>query len=409
MTFGMIYWLLPRLFQTPLWSQKLAETHFWVGTIGILLYIVAMYAAGLTQGLMWRAFDETGRLAVPRLRRDRRCGSSRCTGCARSAASLYLAGHGPAAASTCCMTWRARPAALRRARASRRRRSRSYADPPDRRVAAQRRRRRRASRDAAQGWWHRRWERLPLTLHGLDRRSPWRRLALRDHPDVPDPLERAHDRLGEAVHAAGAGRPRHLHRRGLLQLPLADDPARSGPRPSATASTASPASSSTTIRSSGARGASARTCARGRQVSARLARPPPREPAVDHAAVDHARVPVAAQRALDFGAIQRRRRTRWRCWACPIRRRGRGRRRRRAQEQAAAIAGEIVEQGGPRTWRTRRSWRWSRTCSGSGTDIKRRRPRRRRPRRRRRPTDAMRLTDIISAVHLAVFAADRRW
>jgi cytochrome c oxidase cbb3-type subunit I/II len=60
--FGMIYWLLPRLYQTELWSSKLAETHFWLGTIGILLYVVAIYAAGLTQGLMWLAFDEEGYL-----------------------------------------------------------------------------------------------------------------------------------------------------------------------------------------------------------------------------------------------------------------------------------------------------------------------------------------------------------
>jgi len=65
MTFGMAYWLMPRLFRTELWSPKLAEAHFWIGTFGILLYIVAIYAAGLTQGLMWRAFDSTGRLAYP--------------------------------------------------------------------------------------------------------------------------------------------------------------------------------------------------------------------------------------------------------------------------------------------------------------------------------------------------------
>ena len=65
MTFGMIYWLLPRLFQTKLHSKKLAEAHFWVASFGILLYVVAIYSAGVTQGLMWRAFDETGRLAYP--------------------------------------------------------------------------------------------------------------------------------------------------------------------------------------------------------------------------------------------------------------------------------------------------------------------------------------------------------
>ncbi len=65
MTFGMLYWLLPRLFQTELWSKKMATWHFWLGTIGILLYIVPIYVAGLTQGLMWRAFDEAGNLAYP--------------------------------------------------------------------------------------------------------------------------------------------------------------------------------------------------------------------------------------------------------------------------------------------------------------------------------------------------------
>ena len=65
MTFGMIYWLAPRLWRTPLWSQKLATWHFWIGTIGILLYVIAMYTSGVTQGLMWRAFDDAGRLLYP--------------------------------------------------------------------------------------------------------------------------------------------------------------------------------------------------------------------------------------------------------------------------------------------------------------------------------------------------------
>ncbi len=65
MAFGMIYWLLPRLFQTQLWSKKLAEWHFWIGTVGILFYIFPIYAAGITQGLMWRAFDKSGQLMYP--------------------------------------------------------------------------------------------------------------------------------------------------------------------------------------------------------------------------------------------------------------------------------------------------------------------------------------------------------
>ena len=64
-TFGMMYWLLPRLFQTRLWSTRLAATHFWIGTIGIALYVLSIYTAGVTQGLMWRAFDETGQLHYP--------------------------------------------------------------------------------------------------------------------------------------------------------------------------------------------------------------------------------------------------------------------------------------------------------------------------------------------------------
>jgi cytochrome c oxidase cbb3-type subunit I/II len=65
LTFGMLYWLAPRLFQAPLYSKRLMELHFWLGTFGILLYVAAIYSAGITQGLMWRAFDETGRLQFP--------------------------------------------------------------------------------------------------------------------------------------------------------------------------------------------------------------------------------------------------------------------------------------------------------------------------------------------------------
>ncbi len=65
MIFGMVYWLVPRLFQTPLYSKQLASAHFWVSTVGIVLYVIALWAAGITEGLMWRAFDDTGRLQFP--------------------------------------------------------------------------------------------------------------------------------------------------------------------------------------------------------------------------------------------------------------------------------------------------------------------------------------------------------
>lgn len=62
MTFGMIYYLVPKLWNTELYSKKLANIHFWLGLLGILLYYISMLAAGLTQGSMWRAIDKNGQL-----------------------------------------------------------------------------------------------------------------------------------------------------------------------------------------------------------------------------------------------------------------------------------------------------------------------------------------------------------
>ena len=61
-TFGSLYHMMPKLWDTKIYSNKLVETHFWLATIGIVLYIVAMWISGITQGLMWRAFDEFGNL-----------------------------------------------------------------------------------------------------------------------------------------------------------------------------------------------------------------------------------------------------------------------------------------------------------------------------------------------------------
>lgn len=62
LTFGMLYWLVPRMFQRELFSKKLANVHFWLGTLGILLYAIPMYWAGFTQGLMWQDFNPDGTL-----------------------------------------------------------------------------------------------------------------------------------------------------------------------------------------------------------------------------------------------------------------------------------------------------------------------------------------------------------
>jgi cytochrome c oxidase cbb3-type subunit I/II len=62
LTFGMIYWLVPRLFKTSLWSIKLANVHFWVGTLGIIMYALPMYVAGFVQASMWKQFNPDGTL-----------------------------------------------------------------------------------------------------------------------------------------------------------------------------------------------------------------------------------------------------------------------------------------------------------------------------------------------------------
>ncbi len=60
LTFGMLYWLLPRLYNTKLYSVKMANAHFWIGTLGILFYAIPLYWAGWTQSLMWKQFTADG-------------------------------------------------------------------------------------------------------------------------------------------------------------------------------------------------------------------------------------------------------------------------------------------------------------------------------------------------------------
>ncbi len=59
---GAVYYLIPRLFGREMYSVKLIETHFWIATIGIVLYITAMWISGVMQGLMWRAVNTDGTL-----------------------------------------------------------------------------------------------------------------------------------------------------------------------------------------------------------------------------------------------------------------------------------------------------------------------------------------------------------
>ncbi|MGN6617427.1 MAG: cytochrome-c oxidase, cbb3-type subunit I [Ilyomonas sp.] len=62
LTFSVLYYIIPKIFNTPLYSKKLANTHFWVGTIGILVYARPLYWAGFTQSTMWKNFTDEGQL-----------------------------------------------------------------------------------------------------------------------------------------------------------------------------------------------------------------------------------------------------------------------------------------------------------------------------------------------------------
>jgi len=65
LTFGILYWLVPRLYRTNLFSVKLANVHFWIATLGMIFYAIPLYWAGIAQGLMWKEFTADGFLKYP--------------------------------------------------------------------------------------------------------------------------------------------------------------------------------------------------------------------------------------------------------------------------------------------------------------------------------------------------------
>lgn len=62
LTFGMLYWLFPRMYKTKLYSERSANIHFWLATLGIVLYVIPIYVAGFVQGFMWQDFNPDGTL-----------------------------------------------------------------------------------------------------------------------------------------------------------------------------------------------------------------------------------------------------------------------------------------------------------------------------------------------------------
>lgn len=165
MTFGMMYWLVPRIFQTRLFSNRMANLHFWISTLGILIYIAPIYVAGITQGLMWRWIDESGQLAYLDFIETTHVLNPlywiRVLG-----GVLYLAGALIGAANL-IITWSNRPDTLKPVVSDAPPLERTFSDPPAPKS--------RFSKTSVlgiahaldiwlQGWWHRRWERLPLTF-----------------------------------------------------------------------------------------------------------------------------------------------------------------------------------------------------------------------------------------------------
>jgi cytochrome c oxidase cbb3-type subunit I/II len=65
LSFGMLYYLVPKLWNREIHSKKLADVQFWMGFVGIMVYVMSMWTAGVTQGLMLQAFNERGKLMYP--------------------------------------------------------------------------------------------------------------------------------------------------------------------------------------------------------------------------------------------------------------------------------------------------------------------------------------------------------
>ncbi|MEM9021323.1 MAG: cytochrome-c oxidase, cbb3-type subunit II, partial [Planctomycetota bacterium] len=162
LAFGMMYFLAPRLFQTKLHSTKLANLHFWLATVGILLYIIPIYVAGITQGLMWRGMTETGQLAYPDFVETVKA-IVPMWGLRALGGSLYMAG-ALVGAFNFFKTWQSRPATYDVPVYQAAPLSRQYdGDPvrPKPRIDG--------VADIAKtldvfatGWWHRKWERMPI-------------------------------------------------------------------------------------------------------------------------------------------------------------------------------------------------------------------------------------------------------
>ena len=222
MTFGMLYWLMPRMFQAPLWSKKLMDAHFWIATIGLMLYIVPIYMAGLTQGLMWRALSQrrsplripgNGDVLMPMYWIAAMGGTLYLSGACSAASTAEDMGHPPRPVRGDGPRSAGLIAELRRAA-----RARVAAEGPPVIDFAH-------DLDVwMQGWWHRRGERQPVRFMVWVVCAVVAASLFEIVPLFLIQVQHAHNRVRQALYAAGVAGPRHLHRERLLQLPFADGP-----------------------------------------------------------------------------------------------------------------------------------------------------------------------------------------
>ena len=347
LSFGILYWVVPRLWKTELYSKKLATTHFWVATVGLILYQVSMWVAGITQWAMWRAFEPDGRLVYPDFIETVIRIVPALLGPPRRGAPLLL-GPDPARLEH-HQDDQERAGRLRRGARGERAAAREGPVGAGRGDAGQHLRPRASTGSST---------RCATASTGSSRGASSLftvlvALALAVGSLVEAiPMFFDKENVKEIasvtpVHAARGRRPRHLHPRGLLQLPLAAGPAvpvrdralrrvlegrRVRLRPPVPV---------------GLEADRARPAPRRREVPVALARAPHAAARLDDAGVDHAALPAPADRRTTTPASSARRCARCAPSACPTRT-ARSRRPPAAMAaQAKAIAAEVEAQKGP--------------------------------------------------------------